>query len=194
MNKFFNYILQGFGYVNAQDFMTTVFKCFYFGDLKIFLTVAFTFGTLREFIIDSSGLDLVFWLAFSFLIVAEWQTGINVDIKKGNKFRSRKFGRMILKIGVYIGILVLINSFAKSTKTIIFGDFEVNPFGWVFYVVVVAITFQMLISWFENLGNLGYKEAGGLAGIILRRYNKWFEFDGQKDGDNFNNQRNDSPE
>lgn len=188
MAKLFNYILQGFGYVNSQDFMTTVFKCFYFGDLKIFLTVAITFGTIREFIIDNSGLDIIFWIAFSFLIIAEWQTGVKVDIKRGNKFKSRKFGRMILKIGVYIGIMVLLHSFAKSTKTIVFEGFELNPFGWVYYVVVVAITFQMLISWLENLGNLGYKEAGGLAGIILRKYNKWFEFDGNKDGDNFNNQ------
>lgn len=189
-HKLINYILQGFGYVNTQDFLTTVFKCFYVGDLKIFLTIAVTFGTIRELIIDSSGLDILFWLAFSFLIIAEWQTGIKVDIKRGNKFKSRKFGRMILKIGVYIAIFVLLHFFAKSTKAVVFEGFELNPFGWLYYVVVVAITFQMIISWLENLGNLGYKEAGGIAGIVLRRYNKWFEFDGEKNGDNFNNQRN----
>jgi hypothetical protein len=39
-------------------------------------------------------------------------------------------------------------------------------------VVMVAIVFQLVISYLENLGNLGYKEAKGIAGIVLRRYNK----------------------
>ena len=90
---------------------------------------------------------------------------------------------MILKIGVYITIITLLHNFAQSTKRIAFEGFEINPFGWVFYVIVVAITFQTLISYLENLGNLGYKEAKGIAGIVLRKYNKWFEFDGNQNGD-----------
>ena len=95
---------------------------------------------------------------------------------------------MILKIGVYVGILFMLFTFANKTKTIDFIGFDVNPLGWLYYAVFVGITFQLVISYFENLGNLGYKEAKGLAGIVLRRFNKWFEFDGEKDGDNFNNQ------
>ena len=182
--KFINYILQGFGYQNLSDFTHTVFKFAYVYDLKMFLTVSIALGTVREFLVLSTGLDIVFWLAFTFLIIAEWQTGLKVDmLKRGQKFQSRKFGRMILKIGVYITIITLLHNFAQSTKRIAFEGFEINPFGWVFYVIVVAITFQTLISYLENLGNLGYKEAKGIAGIVLRKYNKWFEFDGNQNGD-----------
>lgn len=182
--KTINYILQGFGYHNAQDFYSTVFKFAYLSDMKIFISTSLILGTIREFTIVSTGLDIVFWCAFLFLIIAEWQTGLKVDIiKRGQKFQSRKFGRMILKIFVYITIISVLHNLAENTKRVVIEDFELNPFGWLYYVVVVAITFQLVISWFENLGNLGYKEAKGLSGVVLRKYNKWFEFEGQKNGD-----------
>ena len=184
--KLLNYILQGFGYLDLHDFQTTTFKMFYFGNLKLFVTISITLGTIREFIVTSTGLDVIFWAVFVFLIIAEWQTGMKVDMmKRGNKFQSRKFGRMVLKIGVYIAILLALFGLSETTKNKNFIGFEINPLGWLYYVVMVAIVFQLIISYLENLGNLGYKEAKGIAGIVLRRYNKWFEFDGTKDGDSF---------
>lgn len=185
--KLINYILQGFGYLDVQDFQTTAFKMFYFGNLKAFIAISLTLGTIREFIITSTGLDVIFWCVFVFLIIAEWQTGMKVDmIKRGNKFQSRKFGRMVLKIGVYIAILLALFALSETTKHKSFIGFDVNPLGWLYYVVMVAIVFQLVISYLENLGNLGYKEARGIAGIVLRKYNKWFEFEGDQNGDNFN--------
>ena len=188
--KLINYILQGFGYLDFHDFLTTTFKMFYFGNLKLFFGLAISLGTIREFIITSTGLDIIFWAVFVFLIIAEWQTGLKVDvIKRGNKFQSRKFGRMVLKIGVYITILLALFALSETTKKITFIGFDVNPLGWLYYVVMIAIVFQLVISYLENLGNLGYKEARGIAGIVLRKYNKWFEFDGTQDGDNFNKEQ-----
>lgn len=186
--KNLNYLLQGFGYVDAHDFVTTIIKT---TTPKMIVAMSFTsltLGTIREFIEVNLGLDIVVLGVFVFLIVAEWQTGMKVSVRKGNKIKSRKIGRMILKIGVYITILFMLYTFAEKTKSIEFQGFEINPMGWLYYAVFVGITFQLVISYFENLGNLGYKEAKGLAGIVLRRFNKWFEFDGEKDGDNFNNQ------
>lgn len=186
--KLFNYILQGFGYEHYHDFQTTLLKAFYIHNYKILILATITLGTIREFIEGLMGLDIVVLAGFVFLIIAEWQTGIRADMVKRNaKFRSRKMGRMILKIGVYNAILFLLYNFAIKTKSLDFIGFEFNPMGWLYYVVFVAIIFQLIISYFENLGVLGYKEAGGIAGIILRKYNKWFEFDGEKDGDNFKN-------
>jgi hypothetical protein len=185
MKEDLKYILQGFGFETIKDFNTTCFKAFYLADMKLFIITSISLGTIREFIVLNTGLDIVFWGAFIFLIIAEWQTGLRVALKSGDKFRSRKFGRMILKIGVYVAILWMLHSFSKATKIMVFDGFELNPFAWLYYVVVVAITFQMFISWLENLGNLGYNEAKNIAGIVLRKFNKWFEFEGQKNGDNF---------
>lgn len=190
--KIFNYIIQGFGYMDYHDFATTIIKT---TSPKLILTMSITsltLGTVREFIETALGLDILVLGVFVFLIIAEWQTGMKVSIKKGMKIKSRKIGRMILKIGVYIGILFMLFTFANKTKTIDFIGFDVNPLGWLYYAVFVGITFQLVISYFENLGNLGYKEAKGIAGIVLRRYNKWFEFDGNQDGDNFNDDKNEN--
>jgi hypothetical protein len=185
--KTINYILQGFGYLDFHDFQTTTFKLFYSVNLKFLLAITFSFGTIREFIENAMGLDILVLACFVFLIIAEWQTGIKADmIRRKNKFSSRKAGRMILKIGVYIGILFVLYTFSSRTKKIEFVGFDINPLAWLYYVVFVAIIFQLAISYLENLGVLGYSEAKGIAGIVLRKYNKWFEFDGTKDGDNFN--------
>ena len=111
-------------------------------------------------------------------------TGLKVALnKKGERVRSRKIGRMILKIGVYMQILLVLYTFSSKIETKTIFGFEVNPFDWLYYIVLAGIIMQMVISWLENLSALGYNEAKGLHGIILRKFNKWFEFDGTKDGD-----------
>jgi hypothetical protein len=186
--KDLNYILQGFGYFDFHDFQTTILKGFYVSNYKPMVFLSITLGTVRSFVEGVMGLDIFVILVFVFLIIAEWQTGIRADlVKRNSKFKSRKLGRMILKIGVYNGILLMLYTFSSKTKSIDFIGFDINPMGWLYYMVFVAIVFQLVISYFENLGVLGYKEAKGISGIVLRRYNKWFEFDGEKDGDVFDN-------
>ncbi|MBD3748503.1 MAG: phage holin family protein [Sphingobacteriales bacterium] len=143
-------------------------------------------ATLRVFIFTYTGLDIAVIVAFLFLIIAEFQTGLKVSIKvKGEKFKSRKFGRMILKIGTYIAIVVVLHTFSKGMEVPNVLGFDINPFLWLYYMVFTAIVFQLFISWMENLGCLGYKETQSIAGFVLRKFNKWFEFDGKKDnGDN----------
>ena len=182
--------MQGFGYFDSYDFYTTLFKV---NSVKLTILTGITsvsLGSIRMTIEECIGLDVLVLGCFVWLILAEWQTGLKVArLKKNEKFQSRKFGRMILKIGVYINILFLLHTFASRIKTLTFGEmFEVNPFMWLYYTVFTAIMLQLVISYLENLGSLGYKEAKGLVGIILRKYNKWFEFDGQKDADGALNQ------
>ena len=182
--KELNYILRGFGYLNLQDFKTTTFKVFYMKNNETVLTISVFFGLLREFIENALGLDIFVVFVLVLLIIAEWQTGLKADIlKRGEKFQSRKFGRMILKIGVYIFVLYMLNTLSERTVHLSFEGFSLNPFRAVYYIVFVAIIMQLIISYFENLGVLGYSEAKGIAGIVLRKYNKWFEFDGEKNGD-----------
>jgi hypothetical protein len=142
-------------------------------------------GTIRYYFEQSIGVDIVVYIAFSFLIIAETQTGIKASIKVKNKrFRSRPFGRMFFKLFTYTTLLFVLNSFSSRIKTPELLGFEVNPFQWLYYVVFAGIIFQLVISWLENLSVLGYSEAKGLLGVVLRKYNKWFEFDGTKNAEN----------
>lgn len=185
MKSHITYILKGFGYKSLDDLSTTLFKFLYMKNAKLTVPIVITVGTVREFIEQMMGLDVYVIIAFILLICFEFQTGLKVAMKKKNeRFQSRKFGRMFLKIAVYIQMLWVLYQFSSKMATKEFIGFEINPFGWLYYIVFVGIVFQMVISYLENLSALGYDEAKGLHGVVLRRFNKWFEFDGTKDGDN----------
>lgn len=172
------YLLNGFGYSDAPDFYSTVFKLLCLPRLGFWALLC----SLGGFILDVTGLDAPVLFSFVILLVAEFYTGVKVAIlRKGERFKSRKFGRMILKIGVYILILSLLNIFSLKIDIPDLFGFPLNPFRWLYYSVLIAIIFQLVISWLENLGSLGYKETRTIAGFVLRRFNKWFEFDGTKD-------------
>lgn len=182
--KTINYLLQGFGYDDTHDLSTTLFKMFYIDKGNILLLLSAVLGTIRLFTENYLGLDIAVFIALIFLVCAEVWTGTKVSVqKKGERIKSRKMGRMIFKIGVFASILYVLHTFSsKMTPPTVLG-LEVNPYEWLYFIVFTGIVFQLLISWLENLGALGYSEANGLLGIILRKYNKWFEFDGTKNPD-----------
>lgn len=180
-----NYILNGFGYEGSADFRRSLYGlCLHGENIELRLLLFSAAGAFRLFLGEYIGFDVpVFW-AFVFLICAEFWTGIKVARKvKGQKFQSRKFGRMILKIGTYLFIVGLLNVFAKSIDAPDIMGVSMNPLVWLYYTVFIAIIFQLFISWMENLGQLGYKETKTIAGFVLRKLNAWFEFDGTKDNE-----------
>ena len=182
--KSINYILKGFGYYGPNDFLTTVFKVFYMEKINWILVFTAVMGTLRTLSKDYLGLDAAVFLAFIFLICAEIWTGTKVSVSiKGERIQSRKMGRMILKIGVYSSILYVLHTFSSKMISPTVLGLGVNPWEWLYYVSFTFIVFQLIVSWLENLGALGYLEAKGLVGIVLRKFNRWFEFDGSKNPD-----------
>lgn len=175
-----DYILKAFGFENVTDYGKSVVGGLK-NDFALKLLFVSALGSARYFVESLSGLDIAVFFAFVFLIVAEFWTGIRVSLNvKKEKVQSRKMGRMILKIGTYIAILSVLNVFAINIDAPDVAGVEMNPFKWLYYTVFIAIVFQLVISWFENLGELGYKETRTIAGFILRKFNTWFEFEGNK--------------
>ncbi|MFA9212472.1 MAG: phage holin family protein [Candidatus Methylacidiphilales bacterium] len=181
--KHVNYVLSGFGYEKGvSEYLNACAGAFMNSnkvDLKlIIIAIA---GVLRMFLHDFVGFDVPVFFAFIFLIIAEVYTGIKVSVKVNKeRVKSRPIGRMILKIGTYLVVLLIANVFAKSITAPDVLGISLNPFTWLYYAVFTGIVLQLFISWFENLGCLGYKETKTLAGFILRKFNNWFEFDGSK--------------
>ncbi|HBK83503.1 MAG TPA: holin [Flavobacterium sp.] len=183
--KNLDYYLKGFGFENQNDFSQSCFKLLYIKNAELVFLLTSISGTIRYYFEQSIGVDVIVYIAFTFLIIAETQTGIKASIRVKNKrFKSRPFGRMFLKLFTYTTLLFILNSFASRVKLPKVLGFDINPFEWLYFVVFAGIIFQLVISWLENLSVLGYSEAKGLLGIILRKYNKWFEFDGTKNAEN----------
>ncbi|QKX04891.1 hypothetical protein HN014_08155 [Aquimarina sp. TRL1] len=174
--KTINFLIQAFGFLNTDDFYKSTFGAISLKAIKwsCFLAVFELF--LKEYL----GLDLIVFFAFVLLIIAEYITGIKAARKQGKRFESRKAGRMIFKICIYLFVIFLLFSFSKAISVPEIAGLEINPFSWLYYTVFFAIVFQLFVSYLENLGTLGYKESKTIVGIILRKYNEKFEFDGKK--------------
>lgn len=182
------YLMDGFGYKGWGDFRRTVAGFYLSGEnTKIKLIITALLGAFRAVLDDYIGLDLPVFFVFVFLVYAEFYTGVKVARKvRKEKFKSRKMGRMFLKIGVYMSMLGVMHTLGAYIEVPELMGIPLNPFIWLYYTIFIGIVFQLFISWMENLGCLGYKETKGIAGFVLGKLNKWFELDGSK-----NNEDND---
>ena len=172
--KTINYILQGFGFEDLKDFLKSTFGFInsnFF--IKMDLFFAFIFSTISFLF----GFNHLFLIAYVILLAFEWWTGIRASKKRGERHESRKFGRMLLKIATYLVPIYILNTFAKNTDFPIISGFELNPFNWLYWVVLLAIVWQLLISLLENLNELGYRYASVLLKIINKKFYKTFELD-----------------
>jgi hypothetical protein len=177
-----DFILDGFGFENMQDLNNS---CWHINNPKVLImsiNVSAISAFISLWISNLTGYEPLTFIAFTALIVLETISGVQVAFKAGQKFKSRTFGRMFLKLGYYMAIVIILNLFNKQTQFPMMGSFEVDPFLWLYHGFSVAIVIQLLISVLENLGKLGFKESKNVIGVLIRKYNKWFDLeDDQKE-------------
>lgn len=172
--KTINYILDGFGFKSLDDFLKSTFG-FINSSLfiKMDLFLAFIFSTVSFLF----GFNHLFLVAYVILLIFEWFTGVRASRKRGEKHESRKFGRMLLKIATYLVPIYILNTFAKNTKFPVLFNFDLNPFQWLYWVVLLAIVWQLFVSLLENLDALGYRYPKVLLKIINKKFYKTFDLD-----------------
>jgi len=184
MTKYLTYLLDAFGYSSIQELNQS---CWHIGNKTIAnLTIgmSISLGAVSMVLQNVTGFDPVTLWAFAGLIVMETISGIQVALKNGGKFSSRKFGRMFLKLGYYLGIIVVLHRFSTLTNFAQIAGVEMDPFLWLYHAFSVAIVFQLIVSLLENLGRLGFKESKSIGGVILKKFNKWFDLDNDPDDPN----------
>lgn len=169
--KTVNYIMQGFGFLSLDTFKISAFG---FMTSKIF-NIAFLIAVVNTVF----GFNHVFLFAYSLLIVFEWFTGVRASLKRGEKHESRKLGRMILKLGVYSLPIYVLNTFNKNANFPTVFGYELDPFLWLYWTVLLVIIWQLLISLLENLDCLGFRWAGVALKIINKRFYKQFDLDNE---------------
>lgn len=162
-----NFLLSGFGFDSWTEFKTSAFG------FVLTSKVGKTGGALAlsaSFLEDLMGLKPAFLIAYCVLIVFEWFTGLRASYKLGKPHESRKIGRMIFKIAVYsVPVYVLYQFQAHAHFPVIMG-YELDPFVWLYWAVLLGIIWQLLVSLLENLSLLGFK----WANVIIRILNKKF--------------------
>ena len=175
--KTINYILQGFGFKSLQDFLQSTFG---FINSSLFIKMDIILALVFSTVSFLFGFNHLFLIAYVALLIFEWFTGIQAAKKRGEKHESRKFGRMLLKIATYLVPIYILNTFAKNTEFPILFDFELNPFHWLYWVVLLGIVWQLFVSLLENLNALGYRYAEVLLKIINKKFYDTFDIDDDK--------------
>jgi hypothetical protein len=175
------FILDAFGFSSLRELNES---CWHISNPKIMaftITVSSVLASVATWITKLTGFEPLMFLAFSILILIETITGIHVALKNGKKFSSRKFGRMFLKFGYYLAIVIVLNLFSQFQNYGSLLGLEIDPFSWLYNGFLVAITIQLLVSVLENLGKLGFTETNKVVKAIKVKFNKWFDLEGDHD-------------
>jgi toxin secretion/phage lysis holin family protein len=167
-----NYILQGFGFTGWRDFINSSFGHIFSVNFIAVDVIVSAFIGLVHFLF---GFNHLFLAAYVVLILFEWLTGVQASFKRGERHESRKIGRMLLKILTYLVLIYVLHTFSANISFPTIGDFEFDPFHWLYWVVLLAIIWQLVVSLLENLGCLGFKFARVLLKIINKKFFKMFD-------------------
>ncbi len=170
--KTVNYYLQGFGFVSTKDYIASTFG--YMASAKA-ITWSSYFALASTFLQDYLGFGLMVFSAFVALNIFEFRTGIKASKKLGKPILSRKMGRMFLKVGTYLAIIWMLHSFKKGFDFPKIMEFELNPFPILYWAFIAGIIYQLFKSLLENMNTLGWKEAGGALGFVMKKLNTIFE-------------------
>lgn len=170
--KTINYYLQGFGFLNTKEYISSTF-----GFMLSSKTITWSsiVGLLSAFLQEYLGLPIMVFSAFVVLNMLEFRTGIKAAKRKGQKVESRKMGRMFLKVGTYLLIIWMLHSFEKGLNFPEVFQFELDPFIVFYWAFLAGVIYQLFKSLLENLVALDYEEANGVLGFLIRKYNKYFE-------------------
>lgn len=170
--KTINYYLQAFGFENSQDYFKSTFG--FLLSIKV-ITWSAVIGSITTFLENSFGLPIAVFLAFVFLNILEFFTGIEASKKKGKPVESRKMGRMFLKIGTYVSILLILNAFDKGIQIPDVLGINIQPFTILKWTFLAGLIYQLYISLLENLEALGYKEIVGVLRFTKKKIGNTFD-------------------
>lgn len=169
-----NFQWNAYGFKDSVDFLESTF---HMSAIKMILLSSITLGTVALKFEAIMGIVPIVYAVFVILIFLEFGTGIKASLKAGKKIQSRKWGRMIVKISVYSMMLGFINILSVHVGNINLKVIQINIYEWLYYIVFNMIVIQLIMSIFENLTKLGYKETSRVFRVVAKRFEKWFELD-----------------
>ncbi|KAB8153429.1 hypothetical protein EZY14_009355 [Kordia sp. TARA_039_SRF] len=178
--KTLNFILDGFGFLNFADFKASTFKILLSEKLSYLVLVGSSILKFLHEHLDITKKDLLITAIIGFVmtlfIISEFLTGLALSRKRGETFKSRLLGRMILKLGVYLMLLLSTGLLSLIKFPSVLG-FEIDPFLIMFYFVLLAFVLQLLISNLENVSKLGLGKNTKLVKAINKKFNGWLDID-----------------
>lgn len=157
-----------FGFDSLQDFINSMVH----QKLLLFTlpTSLFVFGIIEKYF----GITSAIFGAFVVLAVLELVTGIWGALAQKKKLKSKKVGRFGLKLLVWLSLIFVAHSFARSYDGLAgFQNILVfQIFSWFHGVLMVYVSFEYIISILENLGKITGKTNNRLINFLNKRLDK----------------------
>lgn len=154
-----------FGFSSWYDFSYSLIKPKILMYTSPFIVFMATILSYTENIVGIKG-PIV--MAFIGLNMAEWGTGLWVSIHRGQAFSSMKFFRAVFKTFIYVLMLAIVHQM-KNMDAAGFSDYL---FTWTHWAIFTALSIILLRSVFENLHDVGVKEASALYAILNNKYTR----------------------
>lgn len=166
------FLLKAFGFQDWQDLKISTFG-FVQSEKVVVSSGVVGFGAmLLDAIPTLFGVHYAFFFAYVGLVIFEWITGVWASLKRGEKHESRKLGRMLLKVFIYTLLVALLHQMTKIEFPAAVTWLDViNPFRWLYWLMLTIIIWQLWVSVLENLDSLGFR----FARVALKVINKNFE-------------------
>jgi hypothetical protein len=164
-----------FGFDNISDFCNSLVH----PKLLLFTLPTTILGfSLFSFIEKWLGLSYMVFVAFIVALILELVTGLAASIKKGVKISSTRFSRFGLKVMVWMGLMLITNSFQLSylERTDIVSKLTYNLFYFIHGMLVVYICIEYMISILENLSVITGQKENKFLNFLKKKVDQWIGF------------------
>lgn len=168
ISKFFNHLVNNFGFNCTGDFSNSIIH-------SKLLTITIPFAGLSSLIEMSFGLRHLTILAFVVLVTLELITGLVASKVKGIKIVSHKFSRFGFKVFVWLILLYVVNTMRVeySDQGGNFSNLASGFFTWLHGTLFIYIVIEYLISVLENLGVITGNNNETLIMKIIKKLNSF---------------------
>ena len=164
-----------FGFENMSDFVNSLVH----PKLLLFTLPTTLLGfSLFSFIEKWFGLSYMVFIAFIVVLILELVTGLAASLLKGVKISSTKFSRFGLKVFVWMGLILVTNSFQTDYlgRADIISKLTYNLFYTLHGLMVVYICIEYMISILENLSVITGNKENKFLNFLKKKVDQWLGF------------------
>jgi hypothetical protein len=164
-----------FGFENMSDFVNSLVH----PKLLLFTLPTTLLGfSLFSFIEKWFGLSYMVFVAFIVVLFLELVSGLAASLIKGVKISSTRFSRFGLKVLVWMGLILVTNSFQLSYlgRTDIISKLTYNLFYMLHGLMVVYICIEYMISILENLSVITGNKENKFLNFLKKKVDQWLGF------------------
>jgi len=164
-----------FGFENMSDFVNSLVH----PKLLLFTLPTTLLGfSLFSFIEKWFGISYMVFIAFIVVLFLELITGLAASLIKGVKISSKRFSRFGLKVIVWMGLMLVTNSFQTDYlgRTDIISKLTYNLFYTLHGLMVVYICIEYMISILENLSVITGNKENKLLTFLKKKVDQWMGF------------------